>query len=50
MKSPYPEEFNFLDWREKYKTITSQFAKENWWRDSDYKGKPLSEYNKLIKK
>lgn len=50
MKSPYPIEFNFLDWREKYKPIISQFAKENWWRDSDYKGKPLSEYNKLIKK
>ena len=50
MKSPYPEEFNFLDWRERYKTYSSRFNKENWWRDNDYKGKPLSEYGKLIKR
>jgi hypothetical protein len=50
MKSPYPEEFNFLDWREKYKAYSSRFVKENWWRDNDYKGKPLSEYSKLIKR
>ena len=50
MKSPYPSEFNFLDWRDRYKTVISQFANENWWRDNDYKGKPLSEYNKLIKR
>ena len=50
MKSPYPQEFNYLDWRERYSKISSQYKKENWWRDNDFKGKPLSEYNKLIKR
>ena len=50
MKSPYPEDFSELDWRVKYKQYCDKYSKENWWREQDYKGKPLSEYNKLLKR
>ena len=50
MKSPYPQEFSFLDWRLKFEKFTKSYAKENWWREKDYSGKPLSEYQRLIKR
>jgi hypothetical protein len=50
MKSPYPQEFSFLDWRLKFEKFTKTYSKENWWRYKDYSGKPLSEYQRLIKR
>jgi len=45
--SPYPEDFVLLDWRNRFETYVSRFHHENWWRDEDYKGKSLSQYDKL---
>ena len=50
MKSPYPAEFSMLDWREKFEPFTNLAKKDNWWRQKDYNGKPLSEYQRLIKR
>ena len=50
MRSPYPQEFSLLDWRDKFETFAKLHTKENWWRDKDYSGKPLSEYQRLIKR
>jgi hypothetical protein len=50
MKSPYPQEFSLLDWRSKFDSFTKAYEKENWWREKDYSGKPLTEYQRLIKR
>lgn len=46
--SPYPENFCGLDWREQFKNHTRNYTKEPWWRNEDYKGKPLMKYYSLI--
>lgn len=46
--SPYPPEFLASDWRERFEAYVVPFKKENWWRDDDYKGKPLPKYYSLI--
>lgn len=45
--SPYPPTFFGIDWRQKFSTYCKQFHSETWWRQEDYKGKPLPKY-KLI--
>jgi hypothetical protein len=47
IRSPYPKWFVFLNWREMYKSQSSSFVDENWWRDLDYRGQELPEYLKL---
>jgi hypothetical protein len=46
--SPYPAEFVCLDWRERFSDAASLFTGENWWRDADYKGRPLGKYRMLV--
>jgi hypothetical protein len=46
--SPYPKEFNMLDWRTEFEFVCKQFYSESWWRDVDYSGKPLSKYYAIL--
>lgn len=48
INSPYPEEFLSLDWREEFEDLVKFFKTETWWRDKDYKGKPLTKYLTLL--
>jgi hypothetical protein len=48
MSSPYPKDFAALDWRDKYKNLTSNYHLESWWRDEDYKGDPQEKYDVLL--
>jgi hypothetical protein len=45
--SPYPNDFELLEWRDLFEKYTEKFHFEDWWRDNDYKGKPLDKYNIL---
>jgi hypothetical protein len=47
MRSPYPDWFCFLNWRDLYEPQAQRYHDENWWRDKDYRGTPLPEYLKL---
>jgi hypothetical protein len=47
IRSPYPDWFTFKDWRDKYKTYSKRYEEENWWREDDYRGRSLPEYQKL---
>lgn len=47
IRSPYPNWFVFLDWRERYAKQIQAFQDENWWREEDYRGRELPEYSKL---
>jgi hypothetical protein len=38
-----------LDWRESLTKYCKDYYNEKWWRDEDYKGRPLKEYNRLTK-
>lgn len=46
--SPYPTEFNALDWRKTFSFVCEPFYKESWWRDIDYVGKPMSKYYPIL--
>jgi hypothetical protein len=46
--SPYPDDFIGLDWRENFSSYINKYIKESWWRQEDYKGKPLTKYYSLI--
>lgn len=48
LRSPYPKNFSMLDWRDTLKAYCNKYDAEKWWRDEDYKGSPLKEYNRLI--
>ena len=45
--SPYPDTFSHRDWRETFAHYCASFHKEVWWRDADYKGRPLPKYHAL---
>lgn len=47
LRSPYPVWFEFLDWRDRYAKYTKPYVDANWWREDDYRGRPLPEYDKL---
>ncbi len=47
IRSPYPEWFVFTDWRNRYQTYVQRHAEDNWWREDDYRGRALPEYQKL---
>jgi len=42
--SPYPSDFELLDWRDTFETQIEAYQSEDWWRDNDYKGVPLDKY------
>jgi hypothetical protein len=48
INSPYPSQFEFLDWRDLYDDIVSKFENESWWRPNDYRGTPLKTYKELL--
>lgn len=48
LSSPYPPEMCGLNWREYFAPELIHFKKESWWRESDYKGKPLPIYQPLV--
>lgn len=39
-RSPYPESFVLVNWREQFPQLAEIFKNEAWWKDSDYSGKP----------
>lgn len=47
IRAPYPDFFQHRDWRERWGKYTKPFQGENWWREKDYLGKPLPQYEKL---
>lgn len=48
INSPYPTSYELLDWRDVYSDITKHFEGESWWRDGDYRGKPLPKYKEIV--
>jgi len=48
INSPYPSQFDFLDWRDTYGDIVKKFENESWWRANDYRGTPLKTYKELL--
>jgi hypothetical protein len=48
LNSPYPDDFAFLDWRNRFKEYAKPSSECAWWRESDYKGKPLPKYKALL--
>jgi len=48
INSPYPSSYELLDWRDLYSDVTKAFEVESWWRDNDYRGKPLPKYKELV--
>ncbi len=44
--SPYPEWFPLKNWRELFKDMTEalKLDEQGWWKDNDYGGEPLLEY------
>jgi hypothetical protein len=48
INSPYPTQFEFLDWRDLYSDFVSRFENESWWRPNDYRGAPLKTYKDLL--
>ena len=48
MSSPYPENFDALDWRQRYNKYIDTFKLETWWRDEDYQGEPQEKYLELL--
>jgi len=48
--SPYPDTFLMLGWRDKFALLIRSFKTESWWRDTDYKGKPLPKYEAILGK
>lgn len=46
--SPYPRGFEMLDWRHEFAKYCRPYESEQWWRDVDYGGKPLTKYYALI--
>jgi hypothetical protein len=50
IKSPYPLGFEMLDWRERFKEYCEKYHEDTWWRNKDYNGKYLSEYDKILRK
>lgn len=49
LASPYPDDFEFLDWRDTFENFVKPYTFEDWWRDNDYKGVPLDKYQVLTK-
>lgn len=47
IRAPYPDFFEHRNWRERWAKYTLAFQDENWWREKDYRGKPLPQYAKL---
>jgi len=48
INSPYRTDYEFLDWREMYADIIKNFEMESWWRENDYRGKPLPKYKEIV--
>jgi hypothetical protein len=48
INSPYRPDYEFLDWRDMYSDIVKSFELESWWRENDYKGKPLAKYREIV--
>lgn len=47
-RSPYPQEFKILDWRDIFKAEVSKFKTEPWWRNEDYPGQPRFKVEKFL--
>jgi hypothetical protein len=47
-RSPYPESFKLINWREKFPVLAEQFNKESWWKDRDYSGKPNFDVERFL--
>jgi hypothetical protein len=47
-RSPYPENFKVLDWREIFSKRISKFKAEPWWRSEDYPGQPRFKVEKFL--
>lgn len=48
--SPYPQWFGLLDWRFKYTDIFKTFKTMKWWREQDYSGNYVIEYEDFKEK
>lgn len=48
INSPYRPDYELLDWRDIYSDIAKSFELESWWRENDYKGKPLEKYKEIV--
>lgn len=46
--SPYPAEFELLNWRKVFQKFCEPYYSEAWWRDVDYAGQPMSKYYAMI--
>ena len=47
-RSPYPESFSLINWREKFPILAENFNKESWWKDKDYSGKPNFDVERFL--
>lgn len=48
-RSPYPSNFEMLDWREVFSDLSNKYSKELWWRDKDYNGSMQYKYDRFLK-
>lgn len=48
--SPYPSWFNLLDWRFKYIDVFKFLKTMKWWREKDYSGNYVVEYESFKEK
>jgi len=48
-RSPYPENFELLNWRNLFPQLEKKFKKELWWRDQDYYGSMQFKYDRFLK-
>ncbi len=47
-RSPYPESFHLVNWRDKFPILAENFNKESWWKDKDYSGKPNFDVERFL--
>lgn len=47
-RSPYPNDFKILDWREIFATEISKYKSEPWWRPDDYPGQARFKVEKFL--
>lgn len=48
VNSPYRSDYELLDWRDVFSELVKSFEAESWWRDNDYRGKPLAKYKDIV--
>lgn len=47
-RSPYPQNFELLNWRIEFPKLKNKYKKELWWRDSDYNGNLQYKYDRFL--